>query len=101
MNTDVPDHTRSRGDPDRDVDLHDPQYPALPAVANSVNGLHKILTDPTLCGWPAARASRMSATRYSRQVEGGSPWCGGRVSVRLWRPSWSHPPASSNKQRLP
>jgi uncharacterized membrane protein HdeD (DUF308 family) len=26
-------------------------------VANSVNGLHKILTDPTLCGWHAERIS--------------------------------------------
>ena len=34
---------------------HDPEFPPLPAAANSLTGMRQILTDPALCGWPHER----------------------------------------------
>lgn len=34
---------------------HDPDYPMLPAAANSLLEMQAVLTDPTLCGWPRDR----------------------------------------------
>jgi uncharacterized membrane protein HdeD (DUF308 family) len=57
MNADLPDYSRSRAILIGTSNYQDPQFPPLPAVANSLRGLREVLTDPGLCGWPAERTT--------------------------------------------
>ncbi|WP_433512357.1 caspase, EACC1-associated type [Nonomuraea sp. CA-143628] len=43
-------------------------YPGIPAAANSLNGVHQVLTDPRLCGWPADRVTVLADPYDSRTV---------------------------------
>ncbi|MFD1539581.1 caspase, EACC1-associated type [Nonomuraea guangzhouensis] len=48
-----PDHPRSRAILIGVSAYDDKAFRPLPAAANSLDGLHQVLTDPNLCGWPA------------------------------------------------
>jgi hypothetical protein len=55
MSGDVPDYSRSWAVLIGTSVYSDPQFPPLPAVANSLRGMRELLTDPGLCAWPAER----------------------------------------------
>jgi glycine betaine/choline ABC-type transport system substrate-binding protein len=44
------------------------EFPALPSADNSLEGMHQILTDPELCGWPAGRVKQLSNVSDNRRV---------------------------------
>lgn len=55
MSLERPDHSRSKAILIGTSVYHDPEFPALPAVANSLRGMRELLVDPDLCGWPEER----------------------------------------------
>lgn len=46
----------------------DERFPAVPAAANSLRGMERVLTDPRLCGWPADRVTVIANPSDSRDV---------------------------------
>lgn len=57
MSANAPDYSRSRAVLIGTSVYSDPQFPPLPAVANSLRGMLEVLTDPGLCAWPTERTT--------------------------------------------
>ncbi|MEV4062195.1 caspase, EACC1-associated type [Nonomuraea dietziae] len=50
------------------ANYRDHRFPSIAAATNSLTAMHKVLTDPELCGWPTARVSVLSDPSDSREV---------------------------------
>jgi osmoprotectant transport system substrate-binding protein len=49
-------------------EYQDKRFPLLPSADNSLEGMRQILTDPELCGWPAARVKQLANVSDNRQI---------------------------------
>ncbi|HEY3872267.1 MAG TPA: hypothetical protein VGM10_28150 [Actinocrinis sp.] len=69
MDSDKPcDYSQSRAVLIGTSEYQDERFPALPSADNSLEGMHQILTDPELCGWPPGRVKQLANVSDSRQV---------------------------------
>jgi WD40 repeat protein len=60
MMPELPDYSGSRAVLIGTATYRDPEFPPLPAAANSLAGMRQILTDQDLCGWPHEKVTVVS-----------------------------------------